>query len=80
MEYPHGEVLKIGDFVELLDGVRGTVVCKILDSLYSDIYKREDWEYLKTGILVDSEEAGLIHYIELNKVKLLKPRSKKLKR
>lgn len=75
MEYSHGEVLKIGDFVELLDGVRGTVVCNISDSLFSDMYKQEDWEYLKTGILVDSEEAGLIHYVELKKVKLLKPRS-----
>lgn len=75
MEYSHGEVLKIGYFVELSDGVRGTVVCNISGSLYSDLYKQKDWEYLKTGILVDSEEAGLIHYVELKEVKLLKPKS-----
>lgn len=75
MTYIDGSTLKLGDFVELLDGVRGTVVCNISDSLYSDMYKQEDWEYLKTGILVDSEEAGLIHYVELKKIKLLKPRS-----
>lgn len=35
------------------------------------MYKQKDWEYLKAGILVDSEEAGLIHYVELKEVKLL---------
>ncbi|ACV27811.1 hypothetical protein [Kangiella koreensis] len=75
MEYAHGKVLKIGDFVEWSDGVRGTVVCNISGSIYSDMYKQKDWEYLKTGILVDSEESGLIHYVELKEVKLLRPRS-----
>lgn len=71
MTYIDWKTLKPGDFVELLDGVRGTVVCNISTSLYSDMYKRKDWEYLKAGILVDSEEDGLIHYTELKDVKLL---------
>jgi hypothetical protein len=31
---------------------------------YSPLHPKEQWGYLKTGIMVESERMGLVHYTE----------------
>jgi hypothetical protein len=42
----------------------GTVVCSIDDAEYTAEYSEADWGYLEKGILVLTETAGVIHYME----------------
>ena len=62
MNYPGGEKVMLGDVLKLWEGCCGLVVCSIDDSEYSPKYPEEDWSYLKAGILIDSDQGGLIHY------------------
>jgi len=64
MNYPDGTKIKVGDKLQLWDGCIGIVVCSIDDDEYTTDYTKEDWDYLKEGILIDSDAAGLIHYTE----------------
>jgi len=40
------------------------VVCSMDTDEYSEDYPREAFAYLKGGIMVLSEKAGLIHYVQ----------------
>ena len=54
--------MKPGDKV-LVDGMIGTVLCDVDAGEYSAEYTAADWaDLLKTGLLVMTAEAGLIHY------------------
>jgi hypothetical protein len=64
MNYPDGNRVILNDRVKLWQGCFGTVVSSIDDGQYSSEYPREEWEYLRKGILIKSDQAGLIHYIE----------------
>jgi predicted deacylase len=53
--------LRIGDHVA--DGtLLGTVVAVIETGEFSADYTAASWAYLKVGVLVMTDEAGLIHY------------------
>ena len=52
----------LGDVLKLWEGCVGVVVCSIDDGEYSPKYPEEDWSYLKSGILIDSDQGGLVHY------------------
>ncbi len=71
MNYPSGEKIEVGDTVKLWDGCIGVVVCSIEDSEFSDIFTKDNWAYLKEGILIKSDAAGLIHYTEPEETFLL---------
>ena len=64
MKYSDGQIVRINDRVELWQGCIGVVVCSMDSDDYSPEYPRAEWEYLKSGVLVNSEETGLIHYLE----------------
>jgi hypothetical protein len=64
MNYPDGTKVMMHDRVRLWQGCLGTVVSSIDDGQYSPEYPREEWDYLKRGVLIKSDQAGLIHYIE----------------
>jgi hypothetical protein len=64
MNYPDGTKVMILDRVMLWPGCVGTVVSSIDDGQYSSEYPKEEWDYLKKGVLIKSDQAGLIHYIE----------------
>jgi len=64
MNYPSGEKVVIGDRVKLWQGCHGTVVCSLDDGQYTPEYPENEWAYLKRGVLIESDEAGLIHYIQ----------------
>lgn len=63
MEYPDKQTVMVGDTVLLWPGNAGIVVCSFDDNEYSKEYPFEEWAYLKRGVLVSSQKAGLIHYI-----------------
>jgi hypothetical protein len=64
VRYSNGEIVHLGDTVKLWDGAIGKVVCSIDTSEYSEEYPKTEWEYLGSGVLVESPEAGLIHYLD----------------
>jgi hypothetical protein len=64
MNYPDGEKVLVGDRVKLWDAGYGTVVCSIDNDQYTPDYPKREWAYLKSGVLIKSDQAGLIHYIE----------------
>ena len=66
MKYSDGKEVCVGDHVKLWNGCLGTVVCSIDTEKYSVNYPKNDWEYLKSGVLIASDKAGLIHYFEGN--------------
>ena len=61
-----GKLIKVGDVVQADDGVIGKVVASIDTGEYSTTFVKSDWEYLKEGIVVESEELGLVHYKSSN--------------
>jgi len=67
MKYPDGKEVRVGDRVKLWEGCHGVVVASIDRGEYAAAYPKAEWEYLKSGVLIDSDRAGLIHYLEPEK-------------
>ena len=61
MRYADGNDAKLGDTVAIDEKYRGLVVADIDGGKFSERFK-EGWSYLKTGILVDTDFGGLVHY------------------
>ncbi len=64
MKYLDGQEVKVGDKVQLWSGCYGVVVCSIDTDEYTTAYPKEEWGYLKSGVLIKTDKAGLIHYME----------------
>jgi hypothetical protein len=64
MQYPDGQIARRGDKVRLWGGTVGTVVCSLDTDEFSDEYPRDQWDYLRRGVLIHSAQTGLIHYLE----------------
>jgi len=64
MKYLDGQEVKVGDKVQLWSGYYGVVVCSMDSNDYTMAYTKEEWGYLKSGVLIKTDKAGLIHYIE----------------
>jgi hypothetical protein len=60
MRYENGDVIRAGDLVTIDDQFEGQVVASMDTSDYLPGY--EDWAYLKTGIMVVTDFAGLVQY------------------
>lgn len=71
MNYSNGESVLLGDKVSLGGGLSGTVVAIIDTRDFSKGYVPDEWLYLATGALVESPEAGLVHYPDFSDVALL---------
>lgn len=54
MIYANGESVRIGDTVHLGGNQSGVVVGIIDDGEYSDGYKKKDWEYLGSGLIIST--------------------------
>jgi hypothetical protein len=61
MHYASGEAVLPGDRVDL-DGWTGVVVAVIEDGLYSSEYPEDEWSYLVEGLLIETDQVGLLHY------------------
>jgi hypothetical protein len=62
MKYPDGQDVRLGDRVKLGDDDGGLVVASIDTDEYSDGHSREQWAYLKKGVMIEFPKHGLIHY------------------
>lgn len=62
MKYRDGTEIHLNDKVIFEDGSSGIVVCSIDLEEYSPAYTKNDWAYLASGVMVQSETSGLIHY------------------
>ena len=62
MRYQDGNEAIIGDMIELATGDTATVVFCVDRDEFSDEYPRGDWAYLKSGIMVKTENGTLFHF------------------
>ncbi|TWA98476.1 hypothetical protein [Bradyrhizobium stylosanthis] len=53
--------MEIGDRIRI-EGMTGRVVALISEGRFSPAYPAEQWAYLEKGTLVETNEAGLVHY------------------
>ncbi|WP_312049234.1 hypothetical protein [Acinetobacter courvalinii] len=65
MNYQTGEMIELGDSIELSGDMTGVVVGIIDDSKFTESYPKEEWDYLEKGILIFLDQAGLIHYPDI---------------
>ncbi len=64
MKYWDGQDVKLGDRVKLGENETGVVVASIDTNEYSEHHSREQWAYLKKGVMIEFAAYGLIHYEE----------------
>lgn len=62
MKYSDGNEAEIGDVIAIDEKYRGVVVVCLDRDEYAEAYPRAQWSYLGTGILVDTDFGGLVHY------------------
>ena len=63
--------MEIGDRIRI-HGMTGRVVGVITEDKFSPDHPPEQWAHLEVGILVDTNEAGVIHYPNLDGIKVEK--------
>jgi hypothetical protein len=62
MNYCDGQAIRVGDLVAINSQYRGTVVGCVEDRTFLPPLKGDEWDYLRTGIMVDTDFGGLVHY------------------
>ena len=62
MKYRDGQQVLAGDLVEIAGKYQGTVIAAIDDKSY--LPGGENWEYLGTGAMIDTDFGSLVHYPE----------------
>lgn len=68
MKYTDGNQAKVGDKVLIDSQHYGLVVADIDGNEYSVDLPREQWGYLKSGVIINTEFGGLVHYEQGNLV------------
>jgi hypothetical protein len=58
----------VGKRVLMNDGITGVIFIDFDNQVFSGPYTKENWSYIKRGILIDSEEYGLIQYPDRNDI------------
>ena len=61
MKYPDGSDICVGDRVQLANGEMGVVVFSNDRNEYSSKFPKEQWEYLKEGVMVKTDSGALVH-------------------
>lgn len=64
MKYSSGELVNLGDKVALGDGATGEIVCSLDTCEFSPQFPQSEWQYLKSGVLINFPRYGLIHYLQ----------------
>ncbi len=76
MKCPEGKDFRVGDEVELVGGLVGVVqFCTDKDYLREHPEEREYWQSLGAGIMVRTEEAGLVFCNNPSQIVRLRRRS-----
>lgn len=76
MKDGHGDKVQIGDKVELWPNQIGRVVCSFEDAQFSPDYPEAEWDYLKTGALIVTEDGIVFHYEQADENFRIVPRAK----
>jgi hypothetical protein len=61
-----GKQIPLGDKVVIGSGISGVVVFSIDTNECSPAFLKDDWEYLSRGIMVQTENARLVHWETLS--------------
>ena len=64
MKYRNGKKVEVGDHVYIDEKYKGVVVANIESGTYSNEFRKDQWGYLKSGVLIDTDFAGVVHYEE----------------
>ena len=56
-----GKLIRVGDRLNIAPGLEGTVVFSIDTDEFSPEFPKSDWAYLGRGIMVRTEQAGLVY-------------------
>src|SRR5688500_8393939 len=64
MKYASGEEIRLWDRIEGWPGCAGIVVFSIDNCQFSPRFPETQWSYLRTGVMLDTEAAGLVHIDE----------------
>ncbi len=64
MKYADGQQVRLGDRVRLGKDDGGVVVASIDTDEYDPEHRRDQWSYLKKGVVIRFPEWGPIHYEE----------------
>jgi hypothetical protein len=62
MKYTDGTQAKIGDKVLIGRQYHGVVVADMDGDEYSREHPRDQWGYLGSGVIIDTDFGGLVHY------------------
>lgn len=62
VKYSDGQRVLAGDVVQIAGQYHGLVIAAIDDKSY--LPGGEDWEYLQSGAMIDTDFGGLVHYPE----------------
>ena len=68
MKYTDGTEIKLGDTVLISGQYHGVVVADIDNGRYSESNPEEQWAYLASGVMIDTDFGGLVHYQQENLV------------
>jgi hypothetical protein len=60
----NGKLIHLGDRVAIRGGIVGVVVFSIDTDEFSLEFPKDQWEYLGRGIMIRSDQAGLVHLPE----------------
>ncbi len=66
MKCSDGTEMKRGDRVLIAGKYHGVVVADIDGSEYSEQHLKEKWGYLGSGVMIDTDFGGLVHYQQQN--------------
>lgn len=56
-----GRLIRLGDRVSIGGGMNGIVVVSIDTDEFSPEFPKADWEHLGRGVMVETEQVGLVH-------------------
>ena len=63
--------MRVGDRVQDKSGLRGVVVADFASKEFGGDFPSEQWSYLETGVLVDTVDAGLVHFPDVGTLDLV---------
>lgn len=66
MKYWDGQEIRVGDKLKVWDGCAGIVVASMDTNEYSAEHPKEQWSYLKVGVMIDTDQVGLVYYTEMD--------------
>ena len=63
--------MRLGDSVIDQSGLKGQLVANIDRDEFSTKYPKAEWAYLIRGMLIKTDQAGVVHYENANDLALL---------